>query len=250
MASITLHNVSVEFPIYHMNARSIKKQFLRLSTGGKLLKTAGNHVAVKALDNVSLNIEHGDRIGLVGHNGAGKSTLLRILSQIYEPTTGHIKIEGNVSTLFDVMLGIDQDSTGYENIMMRGILLGLTRKQIKEKMQEIADFTGLGGYLSVPIRTYSTGMRLRLAFAVATSITPEILILDEIVGAGDAEFLEKAKQRMGHLISQSSIVVLASHANEILESICNKILWLDAGKVMYFGGVQEGLELYQKKLSS
>lgn len=246
MASITLNSVSVEFPIYHLNARSIKKQLLRLGTGGKLLKTADNHVSVKALDDISLQIQHGDRIGLIGHNGAGKSTLLRVLSQIYEPTCGQMQIKGKVSPLLDVMFGIDHESTGYETIKMRGILAGLTRKEIEAKTEEIAEFTGLGGYLSVPMRTYSAGMRLRLAFAVATSIAPEILILDEVVGTGDATFLEKAKERMRELITQASIVVLASHSNEIIESLCNKVLLLDAGKVKFFGGVKEGLELYRQ----
>lgn len=245
MASIILDKVSVEFPIYHLSARSIKKQFLRIGTGGKLSTSDSNCVTVKALDNISLHIAHGDRVGLIGHNGAGKSTLLRVLSQIYEPTSGNIHIDGRVSPLLDVMFGIDNESTGYENIIMRGILLGLTRKQIMDKMDEIAEFTGLGEYLSVPIRTYSTGMRLRLAFGVATSIAPEILVLDEVVGAGDATFIQKAKQRMQELIDQSSIVILASHSNEIINKICNKILLMEGGKVRFFGDVAEGLALYK-----
>lgn len=243
MASITLNQLSVEFPIYHLNARSIKNQMLRLTTGGKLLKTAGNTVAVKALDNLNLKIEHGDRVGLLGHNGAGKSTLLRVLSGIYEPTGGRLDIEGKVSPLLDVMFGIDTESTGYENILLRGILLGLTRKQMLAKTQEIAEFTGLGEYLSVPIRTYSAGMRLRLAFGVATAIAPEILVLDEIVGVGDKSFMEKAKQRIKELINQSSIVVLATHSTDIIENLCNKVLLLESGKVKYFGAVAEGLKL-------
>ncbi len=245
MATISLNAVSVEFPIYHMNARSIKKQLLRLSTGGKLLESAGNSVLVKALDNLTLSIEHGDRVGLIGHNGAGKSTLLRVLSGIYEPTDGHIRVDGKVSPLLDVMFGIDQECTGYENIMMRGILLGLTRKQIQAKMEEIAAFTDLGDYLSVPIRTYSAGMKLRLAFSVATSVVPEILILDEVVGAGDAAFMDKAMQRIHNLIYNSSIVVLATHSTEIIEKICNKVILLDTGKLKYYGPVKEGLALYQ-----
>lgn len=247
MASISLNEVSVEFPIYHLNARSLKKQLLRLGTGGKLLESAGNTVSVKALDNLNIKIEHGDRVGLIGHNGAGKSTLLRVLSGIYEPTTGHIHVEGKVSPLLDVMFGIDQECTGYENIMMRGILLGLSRKQIQAKMEEIALFTDLGDYLSVPIRTYSAGMKLRLAFSVATSIIPEILILDEVVGAGDAAFLDKAMKRMSTLIDNASIVVLATHSIDIMEKLCNKVILMDAGKVKYYGAVAEGLALYQNK---
>lgn len=245
MASITLNKVSIEFPILHLDARSIKKQFIRLGTGGKLMQNAGNSVCIKALDNISFHLEHGDRVGLIGHNGAGKSTLLRVLAKIYEPTGGRINIQGKVSPLLDLMLGIDSESTGHENIVMRGILLGLTRKQIQAKIREISEFTGLGEYLSVPIRTYSSGMRLRLAFGVATSIAPEILVLDEVVGAGDAAFIDKAKHRMQELITQSSIVVLASHSNDIIASICNKVLLLEGGAVRYFGPTEKGLALYQ-----
>jgi ABC-2 type transport system ATP-binding protein/lipopolysaccharide transport system ATP-binding protein len=247
MSSIELDSVSVEFPVYHMNARSIKNQILRFGTGGKILANAGNSIAVKALDNITLRVEHGDRIGLLGHNGAGKSTLLRVLAHIYEPTAGKLTIKGKVSPLLDIMFGIDTESTGYENIMLRGILLGLTRKQIEAKTDEIAEFTGLGSYLSVPIRTYSAGMKLRLAFGVATSISPEILILDEVFGAGDQTFFDKAKQRMQELIAKSSIVVLASHSRDIIEKFCNKILLLEMGKIKYFGDVAEGMSLYLSK---
>lgn len=246
MASIILNSVGIEFPIYHLSARSIKKQFLRLGTGGKLSKSAGNLVTVKALSNLTFSLQHGDRVGIIGHNGAGKSTLLRVLSQIYEPTSGNIQINGKVSPLLDIMFGIDPESTGYENITMRGILLGLSAQEIKSKMQDIAEFTGLGDYLAVPIRTYSLGMQLRLAFAVATSILPEILILDEVVGAGDNDFFQKARQRLQSLILQSSIVVIATHTLSMIEEICNKVLVLDAGQLIYFGPVKEGLEIYNK----
>ncbi len=249
MANIILKNVSIEFPIYHANARSLKKQFLRLSTGGKLLQTAKS-LSVKALSEINLHIEHGDRIGLVGHNGAGKSTLLRVLSRIYEPTEGYLNIEGSVSPLLDLMFGIEPESTGYENIFTRGLLLGHTRKKIYEKIDEIADFTGLGDYLSVPIRTYSAGMRLRLAFGVATSIAPEILVLDEVVGTGDLAFMEKAKARMNQLIEQSSIVVIATHSEKMMKEVCNKVVVLKAGKIEFYGDVKEGIEKYHESTAN
>lgn len=244
MTHIALQNVSVEFPIYHANARSFKKQLIRLGTGGKLLKSAGNTVTVKALDDLSFELHHGDRVGLIGHNGAGKSTLLRVLSRIYEPSSGQLAIEGKVSPLLDLMFGIEAESTGMENITTRGILLGFTLREIRERAQAIADFTGLGDYLSMPMRTYSSGMRLRLAFGVATSIAPEILILDEVLGAGDANFMDKAKARLNELIDQSSIVVLATHSNEMIAQVCNKVIWLDAGKLRFFGDVATGLAQY------
>jgi ABC-type polysaccharide/polyol phosphate transport system ATPase subunit len=247
-SSIKLNAVSVDFPIYGMGTRSFKKQLLRLGTGGKLNSPENQIVTVKALDNISLEIEHGDRVGLIGHNGSGKSTLLRVISRIYEPTSGYCKISGKVSALLDVMCGMDPESTGYENIKLRGIINGLTLKKIQAKKQEIADFTDLGDYLSLPVRTYSTGMQLRLAFAIATSILPEVLVLDEVVGTGDAAFKEKAKMRFDAMVKASHIVVLASHDVELIEKFCNKVLWLDGGKVRFFGGAGEGLSLYRSKI--
>lgn len=248
MASITLTSVSIDFPIYGISTRSLKKQLLRFSTGGKLSKSENEIVTIRALDNLSLTIEHGDRVGLIGHNGAGKSTLLRVLSRIYEPTIGDINIDGKVTALLDVMLGMDAESTGYENIVLRGILYGLKYQDIIRKQAEIAEFTELGDYLSMPVRTYSSGMQVRLAFGMATSMMPEILILDEVIGAGDAAFIDKAKQRMHHMIHSSDIVVIASHDTAILKDLCTKVLWLDAGKVSFFGDVGRGIELYLGKL--
>ncbi len=240
MASVTLDSVTVDFPIYNVNSRSLKKQFIRLTTGGALNNDESHKcVVVKALDNVSFHLEHGDRVGLIGHNGAGKSTLLRVLAQIYEPTAGRIHFDGKVSPLLDVMLGINQESSGYENIILRGLLLGLTRDEIMQKTAEIAAFTELGDYLSMPVRTYSSGMQLRLAFGVATSISPEILLLDEVVGTGDAAFMVKAEKRFNELIEQSSVVVLASHSNDVIKRICNKAILLEAGKVKYFGTIEK-----------
>ena len=239
MASIQLSNVSLDFPIYSLNARSIKKQLVRVSTGGRVTGQEQNRIIVKALDSISLTFSDGDRVGLVGHNGAGKSTLLRLLAGIYVPTTGSLQVEGNVSALLDVMLGIDHESTGYENILLRGLLYGYSKQQIKAMQGEIAEFTGLGDYLAMPVRTYSSGMLLRLAFSVATSIAPDILVVDEIVGAGDADFMEKAKIRMNELVGRTNILVLASHSDEVIKQFCNKVIKLDAGKVVYYGSLEK-----------
>ncbi|WP_342228085.1 ABC transporter ATP-binding protein [Rickettsiella endosymbiont of Rhagonycha lignosa] len=243
MALIQLDSLTIDFPIYHLNARSIRKRFLRI-TGGALRKETEHTVVVKALDSITLTLEHGDRVGLIGHNGAGKSTLLRVLAKIYEPTQGNISIAGKVSPLLNVMLGINPESTGYENILVRGLLLGLSEREIQEKMTEIADFTELGEYLSVPIRTYSAGMQLRLAFAVATCIKPEILLMDEMIEAGDATFKKKAEKRLAEFIEQSSIMVLASHSNETIQRLCNKVALLEKGELRYFGAIEEGFERY------
>ena len=244
MASIHLDSVSVDFPIYNLSARSLRKQFLRLTTGGAL-NSKENIVVVKALDKVTLKINHGDRVGLIGHNGAGKSTLLRVLAKIYEPIQGRVYNEGKVSPLLNVMLGINQESTGYENIMVRGLLLGLTRKQIRDKLVQIAEFTELGDYLFAPVRTYSSGMQLRLAFAVVTCIKPDILLMDEMIEVGDADFLKKAKSRLSEFIDKSSILVLASHSSETIRRFCNKVVLLEKGTVKYFGPLEEGFEKYK-----
>ncbi|MBV9575806.1 MAG: ABC transporter ATP-binding protein [Gammaproteobacteria bacterium] len=247
MAKIDLHNVSVEFPVYNVNARSFKKQFLRLATGGAVVEDARNHVIVNALKNISLSFRDGDRIGLIGHNGSGKSTLLRLLAKIYEPSSGNIIIDGDISPLLNLAYGIEAEFTGRENIFSRGTILGLSRDEIKNKMAEITEFTGLGDYLSMPIRTYSSGMFVRLAFAISTSTQPDILLIDEIFGAGDSEFMHKARQRMVSLLQQSSIVIMASHADSLIKEFCNKALLLEGGRIKYFGDVDQALALYYKK---
>ncbi|OGT60451.1 MAG: sugar ABC transporter ATP-binding protein [Gammaproteobacteria bacterium RIFCSPHIGHO2_12_FULL_45_12] len=247
MARIDLHKVNVEFPVFNVNARSFKKRFLRLATGGNVSKDANQHMIVRSLTDISLSISHGDRIGLIGHNGSGKSTMLRLLARIYEPTSGDIKIEGHISPMLDLMQGLETEFTGFENIAIRGTILGLTRKQIANQTDEIANLTGLGDYLSMPVRTYSSGMMVRLAFAISTSIQPDILLIDEIFGAGDAEFMKKARSKMISLLNQSSIVVIATHADGLIKEFCNKALLLECGQIKCFGSVSEALEIYQNK---
>jgi ABC-type polysaccharide/polyol phosphate transport system ATPase subunit len=234
MADIFLNHVTLDYPIYGASSRSLRKHFLRASTGGLINQTDNAVMTVRALDDICLHIEHGDRVGILGHNGAGKSTLLRLLAGIYEPMMGEIRIQGKVTALLNVMLGLDPESTGYENIRICGILNGMSFKEIQRRTAEIAVFTDLGDYLHMPIRTYSSGMRLRLAFAIATAGHPEILILDEVVGAGDNQFMEKAKHRLNTLIDHSHIVILASHDEGIIHSLCNKILVLEAGRIKEF----------------
>lgn len=244
MATITLNNVSIEFPIYNISARSFKKRFIRMATGGTIANDANQHVIVRSLDQVNLKLQHGDRVGLIGHNGSGKSTLLRLLAKIYEPTSGAVHIDGHISSMLDLMPGIELEFTGYENIVSRGLLLGLKRHEIERQKDEIAALTGLGDYLHMPVRTYSSGMMVRLAFAISTSIKPEILLIDEIFGAGDADFMQKARDRMISLLNQSSIFVLATHANDIIKEFCNKALVMEAGRIKFFGDVQQAFELY------
>jgi len=232
-----------------MNTRSFKKQLIRATTGGLIDFAENKVITINALTDINLKLEEGEQLGLIGHNGAGKSTLLRVLAKIYEPTHGVADINGKVTALLDVMLGMDPESTGNENIILRGILHGLTRKKITEMQDEIGEFTELGDYLKMPVRTYSSGMQLRLAFSIATSVTPEILILDEVVGAGDAQFIHKAKERINKMIKHSDIVVIASHDLEIIRSLCTKVLWLDAGRIKYYGETEAGIAQYQQHIS-
>lgn len=248
MASIALRDVSVEFPIYQGSSRSLKKALLRAGTGGGIARDAANRVCVKALNNISLDIEHGDRVGIVGSNGAGKTTLLRVLAGVYEPTFGMVETEGHVAPLFDVGLGLNPDATGHDNIYLRGLYMGLPPKVIRSHIAEIAEFSELGDYLSMPVRTYSAGMTLRLAFGAATCIDPEILLMDEWLLAGDAHFLDKARRRLEAFVSRSSILVLASHSEVILREWCNKAIFLKRGRVEAFGPLDDVFALYNQSL--
>ncbi|HLB55893.1 MAG TPA: ABC transporter ATP-binding protein [Coxiellaceae bacterium] len=247
MSNVILNSVSVEFPVLGFSAKSLKKHLVRVSTGGVFGKTTHHDlVTIKALKNINLRLNPGDRLGLVGHNGAGKSTLLRVMSKIYEPTHGNVFVQGKVSALLDVMLGMDFESTGYENIMMRCVFHGLSRREIIKKQTEICEATELGDFLSMPVRTYSNGMMVRLAFCIATSVVPEILILDEMIGAGDANFIKRSAERIQSMISGSKIVVLASHDNNFIERNCNVVLVLNAGEIKYFGPTHQGLKYYEE----
>lgn len=246
MAQIDLQNVSVELPIYNVSARSLKKKFLRMATGGSIFKDANNHIVVRSISDVSVAIRHGDRVGLIGHNGAGKSTLLKVFARVYDPTTGNVRIEGKISPMLDLVSGIEAEFTGYENIVIRGAILGLSRKEIKQQTAKIAEFSGLGDYLAMPVRTYSSGMMVRLAFSISTCIEPDIMLIDEVFGAGDASFMEQARAKLISMLNQSSIVIMASHSNELLREFCNKGLLLDAGRLKYYGDIDTALNLYQE----
>ena len=234
----------VEFPIFDAKTRSLKKTFLG-AAGGAIGRNTENVVVIEALRDITLSLKMGDRVGLVGHNGAGKSTLLRLLSGIYEPTRGSATVRGRVAPVFDLGVGMDPEISGFENILIRGLFLGQTRKQMMAKVDEIADFTELGEYLSMPLRTYSTGMRVRVAMGVVTSIDPEILLLDEGIGAVDADFLKKAQSRLQRLVERSGILVFASHSNEFLARLCKTAMWIDHGTIKMSGGIEDVVRAYE-----
>jgi lipopolysaccharide transport system ATP-binding protein len=230
--SISARQLTVEFPIFENSHRSLKKKVLHLTTGGTIGNDAGNHPVVCALDALDFEFKDGDRVGLVGHNGSGKTTLLRVLSGIYSPTRGQLKIKGKTASLLDVSTGVDPDATGFENIYLRGIMNGFKPSMIRSKIDEIADFTELGEYLNLPVRTYSSGMMLRLTFAISTSIQADILLMDEWLSVGDADFREKAAKRLKALVDNASILVIASHNPELIDNVCNKKLQLEHGKIV------------------
>ena len=241
---LTLQNVSVSFPIYHSGSRSLKKRLLFRGTGGQLASDANHRIVVEALRNISLSFGAGDRVALVGHNGAGKTTLLRVMAKIYEPFAGSVSSRGRISPMFDISLGIDSEISGYENIRLRAMILGLTPEEIERLMPDIIEFTELGDYLDIPVRTYSSGMMTRLTFAVATCFSPEILLMDEWIMAGDAAFLAKAQHRIQSFVERANILVLASHSLEICRKWCNKAVWIERGEIKMQGDIETVLTAY------
>ncbi|MGW4394853.1 galactan export ABC transporter ATP-binding subunit Wzt/RfbE [Amycolatopsis nivea] len=245
MVSIEVRNAYVDFPIFDAKTRSLKKRVLG-KVGGTIADGARVPV-IEALRDVSFRLGEGDRVGLVGHNGAGKSTLLRLLSGIYEPTRGGLKVAGRVAPVFDLGVGLDPEVSGRENILIQGLFLGMSRRQMAKRVEEIAEFTELGDYLELPLRTYSAGMRVRLALGVVTTIDPEILLLDEGLGAVDAAFLAKARDRLKDLVRRSGILVFANHSDELLAEFCDTALWMDEGQVKQHGSLPEVLNAYSGK---
>ncbi|MCX2699444.1 ABC transporter ATP-binding protein [Ochrobactrum chromiisoli] len=244
MSLIRLDNVGVEFPIYNSSSRSLKNRVLSIATGGKIERKSDQLVVIRGLEGVSMTLGDGERIGLIGHNGSGKTTLLRVLSGIYTPTQGSAYIDGTCVSLINIQLGIDPDATGRENIRLRSAMMGMSPKEIDGKFDGIAEFSGLGDFLDMPFRTYSSGMQLRLAFATSTSVRPEILIMDEWLSTGDEDFKERANKRMHDLVGSTKILVLASHSKELLMKNCNRIIWLEHGRLKMDGPTDEVLSAY------
>jgi lipopolysaccharide transport system ATP-binding protein len=247
MTSITLHAVTIDFPVYNASHRSLRNTLVQVATGGRIGAREDGRVVVRALDNVSLVLREGDRLGIVGPNGSGKTTLLRVLSGVYHPAQGKVNVDGNVTALLNVSLGTDQEATGRENIRLRGALLGMPAKTIDSIAEEIGEFTELGNFLDVPIRAYSSGMQLRLSFAIATALRPEILLLDEWLSVGDEAFRAKAERRLASMIESTKILILASHSSELILKTCNRALWLEHGRVRADGHCGDVIDAYFQK---
>lgn len=226
---ISAQNISVKFPVFDAKHRSFKNSLLQVATGGKLVSQDKSPTYVEALKNINLEIKEGERVALVGHNGSGKTTLLRVLAGVYPPTTGNLIVNGKITSLLNSKLGMDNELTGIENIKTRGIFLGMTKQEIKSRTDEIVEFSELGDFINLPVRTYSSGMVLRLAFSITTCITPEILIMDEWLSVGDKEFKQKAEIRLHDFIDSAGILIFATHDNKMAKKLCNKQYTLNHG---------------------
>jgi len=240
MARILAEGVSIEFPLYHLGARSLKKRLLA-STPLRLRTDQANRIVVAALRDLTFAIGRGERVALIGHNGAGKTTLLRTLAGVYEPVAGRLTVEGAIGSLIDPAAGMDPEATGRENIVLRALYRGMSEADGRALSEEIAAFAGLGEFLDVPVRTYSAGMNVRLSFAMATAMTPQILLMDEWFLAGDAEFMAKANERLSQLVSDADVMVLATHDLAIVRQWCTRAIRLDSGRIVADGRVEEVL---------
>ncbi len=252
MSSIELRNVCLDY-IIKTGSDSIKKTAVHLCN--KFLRktpvasTGIKNSSYRALNNINLDIGIGDRVGLLGQNGAGKSTLLRVLAKIYTPNIGSVKINGKTSTLFDVNLGMNEEATGYENIINLTIMRGFSKQEGLMIVDDIKAFTELGDFIDNPVRTYSTGMRMKLAFGVATAFHPDIMLIDEIISVGDAVFINKARNRINKVIEKSNILVITTHDNKTIKEFCNKTVVLKKGEIQFFGDVDDGIKFYTEQIN-
>jgi homopolymeric O-antigen transport system ATP-binding protein len=247
MSGMTVDRLTVEYPVIDMS-RSFRREIMTNWFGSITMRGEGSHKysTVRALQNLSFELKDGDRLGLIGPNGAGKSTLLRTLAGVYTPTSGSVRVEGRISTLLTIGVGMEVEDSGYDNIKTCGLILGLSIEEIEAKRDEIIEFCGLGDYIHLPVRTYSSGMMVRLSFAIATAIEPDVLLIDEVIGAGDARFSSKAAERIDTLMSKASVLVLASHASSTIKTFCNKGMFLLGGRSVFVGDVDEALEIYHQ----
>lgn len=232
MSSILLDDCSLELPIYGTINRSLKGAVMASATGGRIAAASRNVTVVQALKHISLDIRSGDRVGLMGHNGSGKTSLLRMMAGIYEPTAGRVSVRGQVSSFINLGLGMDLEATGAENILLCGLMFGLEFDEIRRLTPSIGEFSGLGGFLDMPVRTYSSGMMMRLVFSIVTSVQAEILLMDEWLSVGDADFVAHAGERLTSLVNAANILVLATHDETIVQALCNVVVRLEHGEIV------------------
>jgi O-antigen export system ATP-binding protein rfbB len=243
MSHIILKDVYLDYKV--KKDMKFKDLVLGNRSESKFSKMSGDGI-IRALNKINLELHDGDRLAIIGPNGAGKSSLLKVISEIYPITSGDITVSGSVATMFEMATGFDMDASGWENIRLRGIMLGLTPKEIEPKVQEIAEFSELGDYLDIPVKYYSSGMFVRLAFSVSTSVNPDILLLDEVLAAGDAGFVDKANRRINEMMKSAKILVLVTHSMDSAIKFCNKAILLKQGEILKFGDPKEVVDHYLK----
>lgn len=246
MGRIVLNGVGLDIPVYGAGTRHIRAALLEMLTGRRSKSSDHQVLEVRTLDRISLEISSGDRVALIGHNGAGKTTLLRVMAGIFEPTSGSIMREGRIQTIFDVASGMEEEATGRENILIRARYMGASAKQARDRVDDVVDFAELGTFIDLPIRTYSAGMRLRLAFGIATTFEADVLLLDEILGVGDAAFAAKSQQRMTDIISRAGAVVIATHAMSLSDAVARRGILMHGGRVIGDGDYQQITGMYLK----
>ncbi|MBH9972592.1 MULTISPECIES: ABC transporter ATP-binding protein [Commensalibacter] len=246
MPSITVKNLYISFPLYHENMRNLRK-ITNIFLSGRLSEDKHRKIYVQSLRDISFSIKGGERVGLIGTNGAGKTTLLRTMSGIYEPVSGHLRIEGHISSLLDPSVGMNPELTGRENIRLRCYIDGVPHKQMNEIEEKVIEFSELGPYIDLPVKTYSSGMNLRLGFGLITAIDPQILLMDEWFMTGDEGFMLKATHRLENIVKKSQILIISTHSPQILIKWCNRIIWLEQGFLKMDGTPQEVLPVYLNK---
>lgn len=245
MAKIELNDVSLTFTVRQQRRVGLKDYLVR----GLFRESINPKVAVHALSRVDLSIRDGDRLGIIGHNGAGKSTMLKLLAGVYPPTGGTREVEGRICSLFDISLGFEPDANGWDNIMYRAYLQGETPRTLKAKLDGIAKFSELGNFLNIPVRYYSAGMLVRLAFSVATAAEPEILLVDEVLGVGDMAFIQKARKRMQEMMAAARLMVVVSHDLKTLADLTNRMIWLEHGSVRMDGHPDDVIAAYTASIA-
>lgn len=245
MSKVSIKNATLEFPIFSIGSTSIRHHLLEIGTGG-LIKSSKGYKTVKSLSNINLYLEDGSKVGIIGHNGSGKSTLMRLIAGIYHPTSGKIKVEGRISTIFELGVGADQDLSGLENIIRIGVMMGISFQKLEKLIPKISEFTQLGNFLDFPVRTYSAGMAMRLYFAMALFSDPDILLIDEVFGVGDSAFQQRASEKLEEQIYKSQIFIFASHSTDLLKKFCDKCLLMDHGRIILFDKTEKVIEEYDK----
>ncbi len=237
--SIEANGINLDYPVYNVNTRTLQQVLLKATVGGRLMKTERDVTIVRALTNISFKLTEGDRLGLVGHNGSGKSSLLKLLAGVYSPTHGALRIDGRITSMISMSIGLDHEASGLRNIQTMLLMQNLSRKEVARRTPHIIEFAELGPYIHMPFKAYSAGMMARLVFAVGTEIEADVLLMDEWISAGDANFIEKASQRIESFVGTAKLLVLGTHDFALLESVCNKVMVLNAGESLFYGETQD-----------